>query len=60
MNAFVGHSFDPKDKSVVDCFISFLTRNGIPCEDGEKPQNKDISDKIKILSLFPFPCLTKP
>lgn len=47
MNAFVGHSFDSKDKSVVDCFISFLTRNGILYEDGEKPQNKDISDKIK-------------
>jgi len=48
MRAFVGHSFDPKDEDVVNKIMNFLSnRAGIRCEDAEKAESKDISDKIK-------------
>lgn len=47
MKAFVGHSFDPKDENLINKILSFLTKNSITWDDGERAQNKDISDKIK-------------
>ena len=47
MKAFIGHSFDPKDKNVVNEIMTFFPKHGIPCEDAEISENKDISDKIK-------------
>lgn len=47
MKAFVGHSFDPKDENLINKILSFLTKNSITWDDGDRAQNKDISDKIK-------------
>jgi len=47
MKAFVGHSFDPKDKDVVNEIMTFLPKHGIPCEDADVAENKYISNKIK-------------
>lgn len=48
MKAFVGHSFDSKDEDLVNKIMNFLSNKvGIHCEDAEKVESKDVSDKIK-------------
>ena len=48
MKAFVGHSFDRKDEDLVNKIMNFLSNKvGIHCEDAEKGESKDISEKIK-------------
>ncbi len=48
MKAFLGHSFNEKDKHLVNEITVFLSQHvGIPCMSGEKPKNKYISEKIK-------------
>jgi len=47
MKAFIGHSFDEKDETLVDKIISFLSQREIQCESGLKAQNKSVSEKVK-------------
>lgn len=47
MKAFIGHSFDSRDEDLFNKISTFLTKNGITWDDGDRVQNKDISDKIK-------------
>lgn len=47
--AFVGYSFAPSDKLVVDCVIETLVSLGIKVVTGEKPRAERISDKVKRL-----------
>jgi hypothetical protein len=47
--AFVGYSFAPTDKIVIDCIIETLTSIGIKVVTGEKPKAEKISEKVKKL-----------
>jgi hypothetical protein len=47
--AFVGYSFAPTDKLVVDCVIESLVSLGVKVVTGEKPRADRISDKVKRL-----------
>jgi hypothetical protein len=47
--AFVGHSFDPADRCVVDSIKSTLEAVGIRVVTGERPEADRISDKVKSL-----------
>jgi tetratricopeptide (TPR) repeat protein len=45
--AFVGHSFAKKDERLVEQITHFLTKLGLKCDSGKKPEPKGISAKIK-------------
>lgn len=47
MKVFVGHSFEEKDRHIVDEIIKFLESTGVECETGEKAQNKSVAGKVK-------------
>ncbi len=47
MKAFIGHSFDDKDKGIVDNIQKFIESTGIECLTGEKAQNNSIAQKVK-------------
>jgi tetratricopeptide (TPR) repeat protein len=47
MKAFIGHSFDDKDKMLVDEVKAFVESAGIECKTGEKAQNSSIAQKVK-------------
>ena len=47
--AFLGHSFLPNDKRVVNCVNQILTAIGIVVVTGEKPRADKISEKVKRL-----------
>lgn len=51
MKAFVGHSFEEKDKQLVDKIIKFLESTGIKCQTGERAQNKSVAEKVKRMIL---------
>jgi tetratricopeptide (TPR) repeat protein len=44
--AFVGHSFGEEDREIVDQIKSFLTKLGVRCDSGARPEPKGISQKI--------------
>ncbi|MFN2541659.1 MAG: tetratricopeptide repeat protein [Chthoniobacterales bacterium] len=45
--AFVGHSFADQDEKVVDQIQRFLSKLGVKCDSGKRPEPKGISEKIK-------------
>ena len=45
--AFLGHSFSPDDKIVVDCVKGTLETIGIRVTTGERPTNSSVSEKVK-------------
>jgi tetratricopeptide (TPR) repeat protein len=45
--AFVGHSFAAKDRDIVDNMIQFVTKLGLKCESGLRPEANSITVKIK-------------
>lgn len=45
--AFLGHSFAPEDKPIVDTFIQVLQSLGIKVTSGSKPAANSISNKVK-------------
>jgi hypothetical protein len=47
MKAFIGHSFDEKDKDLIDNIKEFIESTGIGCVSGEKSQNRSIAQKVK-------------
>jgi thioredoxin-like negative regulator of GroEL len=47
MKAFIGHSFDDKDKVLIDSIQKFIESTGIECVTGEKAQNSSIAHKVK-------------
>jgi tetratricopeptide (TPR) repeat protein len=44
--AFVGHSFSDDDREIVDQIKTFLTKLGVRCDSGARPEPKGISEKI--------------
>jgi len=44
--AFVGHSFADDDQHIVQQLIKFLTKLGIKCETGLRPEPRGVSDKV--------------
>jgi hypothetical protein len=46
-SAFVGHSFAPSDKSVVDPVIRLFQAFNIRVETGERPAARPVSDKVR-------------
>lgn len=46
MKAFVGHSFAPEDRIIVDKIYKFLLKQ-FECETAEEPENKSIAEKVK-------------
>lgn len=44
--AFVGHSFSDDDKEIVEQIIRFLTKLGVKCETGARPEPRTVSDKV--------------
>ena len=47
MKAFIGHSFDDKDKTLVDTVKEFIESSGVECKTGERAQNSSIAQKVK-------------
>ncbi|MCX5643495.1 MAG: hypothetical protein NTZ17_02245 [Phycisphaerae bacterium] len=47
MKAFIAHSFDDKDKDVVDKITGFVESAGFQVLTGEKAQNRSIAQKVK-------------
>lgn len=47
VRAFVGHSFDDKDKEIVREIIEHIKSLNVKCETGERPQHGYVSEKIK-------------
>jgi len=47
MKAFVGHSFDKKDMTLINQIIKFLKSSEVLCQTGEESQNKSIAQKVK-------------
>src|SRR5206468_5193950 len=45
--AFVAHSFAPEDKEIVDLISQFLTKLGLKCDSGRRPEPKGISEKVR-------------
>jgi hypothetical protein len=45
--AFVGHSFAEEDERVVEQIKQFLSKLGVKCDSGKRPEPKGISDKVK-------------
>jgi hypothetical protein len=45
--AFVAHSFSEDDKQLVEQIKQFLSKLGLKCDSGKKPEPKGISEKIK-------------
>jgi len=45
--AFVGHSFAEKDREVVDQLVQVLTKLGLRCESGVRPEAAAVSEKVK-------------
>lgn len=45
--AFVGHSFAEEDERVVEQIKHFLSKLGVKCDSGKRPEPKGISDKVK-------------
>ncbi len=44
--AFVGHSFADDDREIVDQLIRFLTKLGVKCDTGLRPEPRGVSDKL--------------
>ncbi len=47
MKAFVGHSFNDKDKEIVREIIEHIESLNVKCETGKRPQHGLVSEKIK-------------
>src|SRR3990172_8386795 len=47
LKAFAGHSFDERDKQIVDKILQFLRSDRVECESGELAENRSVSAKIK-------------
>ena len=47
MKAFIGHSFDDKDKEIINKIIEHIESLEVKCETGEKPQYGYVAEKIK-------------
>jgi hypothetical protein len=45
--AFVGHSFAEEDDRVVEQIKQFLSKLGVKCDSGKRPEPKGISEKVK-------------
>jgi tetratricopeptide (TPR) repeat protein len=45
--AFVGHSFADEDEKLVEQIKEFLSKLGVKCDSGKRPEPRGISDKIK-------------
>jgi len=45
--AFVGHSFADEDRDVVDKLKQFLTKLGVKCDSGVRPEPRGVSDKVR-------------
>jgi tetratricopeptide (TPR) repeat protein len=45
--AFVAHSFSERDERLVEQIKEFLSKLGLKCDSGKKPEPREISDKIK-------------
>lgn len=45
--AFVAHSFSEGDEQLVEQIKEFLSKLGLKCDSGKKPEPREISDKIK-------------
>lgn len=46
VTAFVGHSFADDDQHIVQQLIKFLTKLGVKCETGLRPEPRGVSDKV--------------
>lgn len=47
VNAFVGHSFADKDKEVVEQLTQVLTKLGVRCDSGLRPEASSVSEKVR-------------
>ncbi len=47
LKAFAGHSFDERDRPLVDKILRFLRSAGIECESGEPAENRSVSTKVR-------------
>jgi hypothetical protein len=45
--AFVGHSFSDDDAEVVKNIIDFLSRLGLKCSTGKRPEARGVSEKVR-------------
>lgn len=47
MKAFIGHSFDDKDKEIINKIIEHIESLEVKCETGEKPRYGYVAEKVK-------------
>ncbi|MBI5192005.1 MAG: hypothetical protein HZA08_01030 [Nitrospirae bacterium] len=47
LKAFAGHSFDERDRPLVDKILKFLRSAGVECKSGEPAENRSVSTKVK-------------